>query len=145
MYWTTIAPGSGKIYKTSMDGAQRMILHDSDTVEFPNGITLDQTDQTLYWVDAGSSDRNIVGKSRTALSSPNMTVFRFNTRQLPFHATFFNGGLYYTEWRGTSVSRLSLDSTPSVEQVVDVDGRVGMIRVFDASNQQSGESYIPAC
>ncbi|XP_064399972.1 low-density lipoprotein receptor-related protein 4-like isoform X2 [Halichondria panicea] len=138
MYWTTIAPnGGGMIAKTSMDGAGTMVLHDSSIVEFPNGLTLDETSSTLYWVDAGSDKKNIVGKSLTTLSSPNMTVFRFSTRQIPFHTTYYNGGLYFTEWIGRSVSRLDLDSTPSVQELVDTNDRLGMIRVIAASKQPS--------
>ncbi len=127
------------IAKTSMDGAGTMVLHDSSIVEFPNGLTLDETSSTLYWVDAGSDKKNIVGKSLTTLSSPNMTVFRFSTRQIPFHTTYYNGGLYFTEWIGRSVSRLDLDSTPSVQELVDTNDRLGMIRVIAASKQPSCE------
>ncbi len=140
MYWTTIARDRGMIAKTSMDGAGTMILHDSSIVEFPNGLTLDESLSTLYWVDAGSGGNNIVGKSLTTLSSPNMTVFRFPIRQIPFHTTYYQGGLYFTEWIGYSVSRLGLDSTPSVERLVDATNhRLGMIRVVAASKQPSSE------
>ncbi len=134
MYWTTIARNEGRIAKTSMDGAETMILHDNSIVEFPNGIALDQSSMTLYWVDASAS-KNIVGKSSTILSSPNMTVFRFPPRRIPFHATYYNGKLYYTEWRTGDVSRLDLDSTPSSETVVDGNDRLGMIRVFAQAKQ----------
>lgn len=146
MYWTAIGNNEAKIAKTSMDGAETMVLHDSSIVEFPNGITLDESCNTLYWVDAGSASKNIVGKSLTDLSSPNMTVFRFPVRQIPFHATYYNGRLYYTEWRSRSVSRLELDSTPSVQRLVNGDDRLGMIRVFAQAKQRAREcNNNPVC
>ncbi len=116
-----------------------MVLHDSSIVQFPNGIALDQSYSTLYWVDAGSASKNIVGKSSTALSSPNMTVFNFSSRRIPFHATYYNGELYFTEWTTGTVSKLKLDSTPSVQELVDSGDRLGMIRVFAQAKQPARE------
>ena len=139
MYYTTIAPGRGTIAKISMDGTERMTLHDNSVVIFPNGITLDSTTDTLYWVDA-SPKNNLVGKSNVGLGSPNMTVFTFQTPRTPFHTTYHNGGLYITDWRVSGVLRLELDSTPELNEIVPLHGRTGMIRVVADSKQQYGES-----
>lgn len=144
IYYTTIGPGRGMIAKISMDGTERMTLHDNSVVIYPNAITLDYTTDTLYWVDA-SNRHNIVGKSKTDLGSPNMTVFTFRTERTPFHATYHEGELYITGWRATSVSKLELDSTPELSDLVPMRGRTGMIRVVADSKQQPGESFATLC
>lgn len=50
MYWTDWG-SPAKIERASMDGQNRMVLHDTN-LTWPNGITIDYPAQRLYWVDA---------------------------------------------------------------------------------------------
>ena len=50
MYWTDWG-STAKIEKASMDGQNRVVLHDT-LLTWPNGITIDYAAQRLYWTDA---------------------------------------------------------------------------------------------
>ena len=50
MYWTDWG-NPAKIERASMDGQNRMVLHNT-LLTWPNGITIDYSAQKLYWVDA---------------------------------------------------------------------------------------------
>ena len=50
MYWTDWGT-TAKIERASMDGQNRMVLHNALLV-WPNGITIDYAAQRLYWTDA---------------------------------------------------------------------------------------------
>ena len=132
------------IAKISMDGTEQMALHDNNVAIYPNGITLDYTTDTLYWVDA-SPRFNLVGKSETELGSSNMTVFTFPIQRTPFHTIYHNGGLYITDWKASSVLRLELDSTLELSEIIPWSGKTGMIRVVADSKQQPGESWATVC
>ena len=50
MYWTDWGT-TAKIERASMDGQNRMVLHNT-LLQWPNGITIDYAAQRLYWTDA---------------------------------------------------------------------------------------------
>ena len=99
MYWTdwgTIA----KIEKSSMDGKNRSVIHNTGLV-WPNGLTLDFQNQVLYWADANLDkieSSNADGSNRRLIT--NLNVLH------PFGLALFGGILYYTDWTRASVERV---------------------------------------
>ena len=75
-----------KIERAGMDGSHRMTIV-SETVKWPNGLTLDLVMDKVYWVDAklnlvGSADLD-GANSRVVLYSPGML-----NGYLPFFSQF---------------------------------------------------------
>ena len=94
-----------------MDGSAREILHNTGLF-WPNAITLDYDTQTIYWADA-SLDKiessAVDGSSRTLVT----TAFIFH----PFDLTFYNGTLYWSDWRADSILRTQTIFPHNVDQL----------------------------
>ena len=126
MYWTdwgTIA----KIEKSSMDGKNRSVIHNTGLV-WPNGLTLDFQNQVLYWADANLDkieSSNVDGSNRRLIT--NLTGLH------PFGLALFRGILYYTDWTGSSVKRVD----PRIGNVTDIiRGLYGLPFGIKAVNEQ---------
>ena len=98
MYWSDwgLAP---KIEQASMDGAARIVVIDTD-LDQPWGITIDYSDNKLYWVDA-SLDKieysNLDGTNRITLETGDDGVLD------PFAITIQNNLLFWTETGNMSI------------------------------------------
>ena len=78
MYWSEWG-NSGRIEKASMDGTNRMVVHNTNLV-WPNALTLDMETQTLYWADANldriesssvdGSNRQLISQTGIPVDSP---------------------------------------------------------------------------
>jgi len=93
-----------RIERMSMDGTQREVLHESE-LKWPNGLALDYSTQTLYWVDAHTNMGKIEscrtdGSGRRHVSNQ----FLFH----PFSLAFHDGVLYWSDWIIHQVLYLSL-------------------------------------
>lgn len=51
MYWTDWGDNP-KIERAGMDGSNRQVLVEREGIYWPNGLTIDYEDGTIYWVDA---------------------------------------------------------------------------------------------
>ena len=108
MYWSdwgTIA----KIERASMDGKNRTVIHNTDLI-WPNGLTLDHSQQVLYWNDA-SRDRiessNVDGSNRRIVSSQG--IYR------PFGISVYRNRIYFTDFS------VGVNTIPLVNGVGNVD------------------------
>ena len=132
MYWTAWG-SSPKIEKASMDGTLRTVIHSTGLV-WPNGITLDYTTQTLYWVDASldrieSSDVN--GLNRRVLITAGIDY--------PYGIDFFQGTLFWTDDNGRAIlSAPVAQPTNSRVIVTNVRGAAMVIKVVSLERQQPG-------
>ena len=132
MYWTDWG-SSPRIEKASMDGTRRTVIHSTGLV-WPNGLTLDYTTQTLYWVDA-SIDRiessNVNGLNRRVLTTAGI--------EHPYGIDFFQGTIFWTD--GTRGAILSADVTqPNNSRITvsNVRGVAMVIKVVSLERQQQG-------
>lgn len=74
-----------------MDGKNRTVIHDTD-LERPNGLTLEYTQQTLYWIDTNQNrieSSTVDGSNRRLISS--------DRTGSPFGITLYRDILYFTE------------------------------------------------
>ena len=92
-----------------MDGTERTVLHSSGLV-WPNGITLDHSTQTLYWIDGGHyriESSSTDGSSRTTIADSNIYQ--------PFSITVFREMMYFTD-RQTGIN--AVPKTGGTVQVI---------------------------
>ena len=86
--WGTIA----KIERASMDGRNRTVIHNTELVQ-PNGLTLDHSQQILYWTDA---HRDRIESSR--VDGSNRRVVSSQMIYQPFDISVYRDILYFTDF-----------------------------------------------
>ncbi|KAJ8378481.1 hypothetical protein AAFF_G00239450 [Aldrovandia affinis] len=92
MYWSDWGV-QAKIERAGMNGVDRQVLV-SESIEWPNGITLDLPNRRLYWVDA---KLHLI--SSVDFSGANRRVLLSSPQQLghPFALAVFEDRLYWTD------------------------------------------------
>ena len=136
MYWTDWGT-SPKIEKASMDGTSRTVIHSTGLV-WPNGLALDYTTQTLYWVDASldrmeSSDVN--GFNRRVLITAGIDH--------PYGIDIFQRTLFWTDNNRRAILSAPV-AQPNNSRVIvpNVRGAAMVIKVVSLERQQPGISFI---
>ncbi|KAM4699918.1 prolow-density lipoprotein receptor-related protein 1 isoform 2-T2 [Discoglossus pictus] len=140
MYWTDWEEDPkdskrGKIEKAWMDGSNREVFVTSKTVLWPNGLSIDIPQKTLYWVDAFYDRIEMIylnGTNRKILYEGHELNHAFGL----CHYTNF---LFWTEYRGGSIYRLDLASK-TVTLLRNERPPIFEIRMYDAQQQQVGSN-----
>ena len=131
MYWTdwgTIP----KIERAAMDGSARRSVVKGN-LAWPNGLTIDQTTNLLYWADAKLDKIEV-----SDLNGGNRRVILSSAADIhPFGITVYQGMLYWTDWINKSISRLDL-STGNRKLIIKGFQRPMDIHLYDASTTTSG-------
>ena len=132
MYWSDWG-AVAKIESASMDGRNRRVIHNTDLI-WPNGLTLDHSQQILYWNDA-SLDKiessRVDGSNRRIVS--NQQIYR------PFGISVYRNRLYFTDL-SVGVNTIPLvNGVGSVDTVLDslCENIVG-IEVVSIERQPAG-------
>ena len=104
MYWTDWG-ANPKIEQAGMDGSARRVIVTKNLV-WPNGLTIDQTTNRLFWADAKLdkievSDLN--GGNRQLILSSAADIH-------PYGLAIYQNVLYWTDWGHESISRFNLSS-----------------------------------
>lgn len=132
MYWTDWG-ASPKIEQAEMDGSARRAIVTRNLV-WPNGLTIDQTTNRLFWADAKLDKietSDLTGGNRQLILSSGNNIH-------PFGLVVYNNMLYWTDWNKTSVSRFNL--TSGNQDVIITGLQMPMdIHVFDPSLIFSGK------
>ena len=93
MYWTD-SGSQPKIEKAEMNGKRRVVLVNS-SLAWPNGLTLDQGNNRLYWVDAHYHKLEYLdlnNNNRVTL------ITSQNVLRHPFGLTLVGDFLFWTDW-----------------------------------------------
>ncbi|XP_071119833.1 pro-epidermal growth factor-like isoform X1 [Haliotis cracherodii] len=104
LIWTDWAVWA-KIERCNYDGNDRKTLVNTD-IEWPNGITLDEKSDTVYWCDAGKHRIDSVkldGTNRKQILDEPGTHY--------FGLFFFEEALYLTDWKTKAVRAIYLNGT----------------------------------
>ena len=131
MYWTDWG-ANPKIEQAAMDGSARRTIVAGDLV-WPNGLTIDQLTNRLFWVDAKLdkievSDLN--GGNRQLIMSSADNIH-------PYGLAVYLDMLYWTDWNTTSISSFNL-SSGNQEIIVRGLQKPTDIHVFDPALIFSG-------
>lgn len=111
MYWTDWG-FPAKIEKSSMDGLNRSVLHNTDLLA--KRLTIDYETQILYWADANLDKierSNVDGSNRTLLTSGDNILH-------PFSITFFRGVIYWSDWSFQSIISAPVDAADNITVIV---------------------------
>ncbi|XP_022803617.1 sushi, von Willebrand factor type A, EGF and pentraxin domain-containing protein 1-like isoform X3 [Stylophora pistillata] len=126
MYWTDWG-AAPKVEKAAMDGSVRRSIV-TGNLAWPNGLTLDQTTNRLYWADAKLDTiemSDLDGGNRQIVLSSSAGIH-------PYGLTIYQDILYWTDWNNRSISSYNATSgeadmvIPDLQQPMD-------IHVFDPS------------
>nr|XP_019967504.1 PREDICTED: low-density lipoprotein receptor-related protein 6-like [Paralichthys olivaceus] len=96
MYWTDWGE-IPKIERAGMDGTNRSMIIDKE-IYWPNGLTLDYSQQKLYWADA---KHNFIHRSNLDGSSREVVVK--GELPHPFALTLYEDTLFWTDWNTHSI------------------------------------------
>ena len=115
-----------------MDGSSRRSIV-TGNIAWPNGLTIDQTTNLLYWADAKLdkievSDLN--GGNRRVIMSSSADIH-------PFGLTVHQGMLYWTDWNNKSISRYEI-STGNRDMIITGLQKPMDIHLYNASSIVSG-------
>ncbi|XP_010220324.1 PREDICTED: low-density lipoprotein receptor-related protein 5 [Tinamus guttatus] len=126
MYWTEWG-GKPRIVRAYMDGTNSITL--VDKVGRANGLTIDYTDQRLYWTDLDTSmieSSNMLGQEREIIA---------DDLPHPFGLTQYSDYIYWTDWNLHSIERA--DKTNGKNRTL-IQGHVDFVMdilVFHSSRQ----------
>ena len=115
-----------------MDGSSRRTIV-TGNLGWPNGLTIDQTTNLLYWADAKLDKievSNLNGGNRRVIMSSSANIF-------PFGLTVYKGVLYWTDWIQKSISRYDL-SSGKTDLIIKGLERPMDIHLYDSSVKVSG-------
>ncbi|XP_066145382.1 low-density lipoprotein receptor-related protein 4 isoform X1 [Euwallacea fornicatus] len=98
LFWTDWGPNP-KIERSEIDGSNRKSII-TESVFWPNGLTLDYTDNQLYWADA---KHNVIEAAQLDGSKRRKIV----TKGLPhpFAITIFEDAIFWTDWHTKSIAK----------------------------------------
>ena len=134
MYWTDWGYHA-KIERADMSGQQRVVLVNT-SLSWPNGLTLDQERNRLYWVDA-SYDKleylHLSTNTRVTLIDSSATLPH------PFGLTLLGDYLYWTDWSDYTVKRANKESATDITVFVTAIGQPMDIHGYNLS-----ETTIPS-
>ena len=125
-----------------MDGKNRTMIHDTDLIR-PNGLTLDQSQQILYWTDAHYSrieSSRVDGSNRRVVSS--QRVYQ------PFGISVYRNRLYFTDFFSGVNTIPLVNGVGSVSTIVESDSfceNTDGIEVVSVERQPTGSyhNYVP--
>ena len=135
MYWTDWG-ANPKIEKAEMDGSGRRSIV-TGNLSWPNGLTIDQATNRLYWADAKldtieMSDLN--GGNRQLILSSAANIH-------PYGLAVYGNILYWTDWYEKSITSYNL--TSGNKEIVITGLQLPMdIHVFDPSLIFSGKTLV---
>ncbi|XP_037704852.1 low-density lipoprotein receptor-related protein 2 isoform X2 [Choloepus didactylus] len=98
IYWTDWAHRA-YIGRIGMDGTNRSVII-STKLEWPNGITIDYTNDRLYWADA-----HLGYIEYSDLEGHNRHMVYDETLPHPFAITIFEDTIYWTDWNTRTVEK----------------------------------------
>nr|XP_010969732.1 low-density lipoprotein receptor-related protein 2 isoform X1 [Camelus bactrianus] len=129
VYWADWADRA-YIGRVGMDGTSKSVII-SNKIKWPNGITIDYTNDLLYWTDAhlGYIEySDLEGRHRH-------TVYDTRTLPHPFALTIFEDTIYWTDWNTKTVEKGNKYNGSNRVVLVNTTHRPYDIRVYHPYRQ----------
>ena len=137
MYWCDWGTPP-KIENADMDGGSRRVLVKRG-LYWPNGLSLDDGENRLYWVDAFLDILEYYDLERHTITT---LLEDSSTLPHPFGLTLLEDHLYWTDWRLRAVYQAE-KKTPSNSKVVASGLRQPMdIHAYDRSKRLPGKQLL---
>ena len=137
MYWCDWGTPP-KIENADMDGGSRRVLVKRG-LYWPNGLSLDDGENRLYWVDAFLDILEYYDLERHTITT---LLEDSSTLRHPFGLTLLEDHLYWTDWRLRAVYQAE-KKTPSKSKVVVSGLRLPMdIHAYDRSKLLPGKQLL---
>lgn len=116
------------------DGRRQLLNYSKGGLLWPNGLTLDHTNNRLYWVDAWYNSLDYYDFER------NTTAFwLLGSVMHPFGLTLFEDYLYWTSWDYNMVFRTETPPQHLTSYISDL-GKPMDIHVYDRNKKLSGKT-----
>ncbi|KAJ8922708.1 hypothetical protein NQ315_007743 [Exocentrus adspersus] len=103
------------VNRANMDGSNNITLFGRDTVEWPNGITIDYFANRIYWVDA---KRDYIGSADLHGDGLTKVVSEVEVVSHPFAIAVFKNNMYWDDWKRNSIFSADKDTFRGVEVIV---------------------------
>ncbi|PFX30203.1 uncharacterized protein LOC111323908 isoform X2 [Stylophora pistillata] len=110
LYWTS-SGGTPKIERARLDGSERKVLI-NNSVHFPNGLAIDESDKKLYWAGTDSYNYGII--EAVSLEGLSRTVLLYRRGFHPTALTFYQNFVYWSDSKKNAVLRLSCRGGESI-------------------------------
>jgi len=135
VYWSDWGEHS-RIEKAGLDGSHRQSLISTD-IQWPNGLTIDYSNDRLYWVDAkqhqiSCSDLN--GGSRVVV------LTSYEILKHPFAISVFEDFVYWTDWETETIHKANKFNGNNPENVAVSLYSPMDVHVYHALRQPNGSN-----
>nr|AHL26191.1 lipoprotein receptor 2B [Pandalus japonicus] len=138
VFWTDWG-SEPKIERVGLDGADRTAIIREPHVFWPNGITMDHSNDRIYWCDG---KLNTISRANLDGSQIEVILFSRSFLRLPYSITVFEDTLYWTDW-----SQLALYSADKFtgEDIKNISAghlleSPKVVHVFHEYRQPTGEN-----
>lgn len=127
LFWTDWDKSDPKIARSNLDGSDVRKLFGKPIVQWPNGITIDQMSERIYWVDAmedyiASSDLNGRYFKRILWSDEKVSH--------PFAVAVMKDNMYWDDWKEKSIFIADKDSGMNIITINDSFSGLMDLKVF---------------
>ena len=134
MYWCNRGDKE-KIEVANMDGDDRRILVKRG-LSSPNGLTLDDTNNRLYWVDSGFDTLEYYDLERHTITT---LIDSYSILRYPFGLTSLDGQLYWTDWYLDVVNQADKETASNIMVVVSGLTQPMDIHAYDRNQTLPGK------
>ena len=133
----SVTNANGRIERCRMDGTDRIIIVDED-IKQPNGMSIDNIGERLYWVD---SQLNQINSTKFDGSDPKTILKNKTIMPYPYDLVVFDSYVYWTNLRyRPNIYRINQYTGHNLTLVVsNVDYSKG-IQMFGAGAQVNGSN-----
>ncbi|XP_050441242.1 sortilin-related receptor-like isoform X2 [Adelges cooleyi] len=132
LFWTDWAVGEAKVARSNLDGSDVKTLVSHESVEWPNGLTVDYVAERIYWVDArhdyiASSD----------LHGNNFKKIIKNDEKVshPFAVAVLKDWIYWDDWKQNAIFMSDKDHGSKIQTVASQLPGLMDLKVFSHMSQ----------
>ena len=121
-----------------MDGSDRQTIISGNDIGWPNGLSIDYSTSTLYWIDARHDHMmksNFDGSEKIKV---------LDDLAHPFGLDVYNGYAYWSDWHDNAIYRIDLSKIASEnkERLLSNVGGLMEIRIY-RNGLVSGKKFYP--
>ncbi|KAI0231546.1 Low-density lipoprotein receptor-related protein 2 [Lamellibrachia satsuma] len=134
MFWTDWSETNPRIMTAWMDGQNiRPVIHGHNRVSWPNGITIDEQHDRLYWTDGRLHRISYVNFDGTGYH-----VLIHDSVRLPhpYALSIYKDTVYFTDWAREAVLMTNKYTGQSVVTLISGINRVMDLKVMHLASQQ---------